>query len=280
MLRAFDRSTQASIVDLLSALSSRIVLGATLEETLEFVFDEFKDVLPYDRIGFAEIDPRAQTVHARWLKSRLRTRLGPGYSAPLAGSSLSIMLEQRLPRILNDLPAYLQRHPTSHSTELLLSEGMKSSMTCPLFLSGKPFAFLFFSSTTVETYQEHHVKLLTAIGNQLALLLMVSQVEHHSEAAESVVHHAAVAASESWDFHAERKVDAAWSVVPDDAPAVCKRLLSELKPDMVVGAPIVMDNGRLLVAVGVKLTAQSIARIRTLRAQRFIRVDSVDIRAD
>ena len=241
------------VVDLLAALSGRIVLGATLDESLEFIYDEFKDVLPYDRIGFAEIDLTTQTARARWLKSRMRMRLGPGYSGPLAGSSLSIVLEQRLPRILNDLPAYLQRHPTSHSTELLLSEGMKSSMTCPLFLGGKPYAFLFFSSATVESFQEYHVKIMLAIGNQLALLLMASQVDHHSDDAGSSGHHEPVGRVALRDFRSGPQVDAERGVATDAAPALFKRPLSELKPGMVVGAPVVMDNGRLLVAVGVQL---------------------------
>lgn len=249
---AAELPPQSAILDKLIALSSKILHGASLEDTLSFIFSEFHDVVPYDRIGFAEIDTEKQTVTARWAKSRRPVRLKTGYTAPLMGSSLALVLEHRKPRVLNDLRTYLQRHPTSRSTELITSEGVRSSMTCPLFIRSKPYAFLFFSSDVVNAYTDVHVKVLKEISNQLALLLMTSMVVHLDGAEPTALRDAATHQAS----------------VP----------LSSLVSGMVVDSPIVLGNGRVFVAAGVELTQQSIARLNLLRTQGFISVDTISVR--
>jgi GAF domain len=249
----------ADILDKLFALSTRIIQGATLEEALSFVFSEFQDVVPYDRIGFAEVDMEKLTVTARWAKSRRRPLLKIGYSAPLAGSSLSLVLQYRKPRVLNDLLAYAERHPESKSTELIVREGVRSSMTCPLFLDGKPFGFLFFSSEEADTYDDLHVKLLQQIGSQLAMLLMTSRVVHPEQPAPTVAANAPTVAANAPNQ-------------PTDVE------LSALTPDMVLDRPVVLGNGRILIASGVKLTQQSIARLNALRSEGFVSIDRIMVR--
>ncbi len=276
MTAAAHIRAQTSAVELLSELSERIVLGASLDASLAYIYDAFTLVLPYDCIGFAEVDADTQTVHARWLRSRRQTVLGASYAAPLAGSSLALILEHRLPRVLSDLPAYLERHPTSQSTRLITQEGMKSSMTCPLFVGGHPYGFLFFSSTMVDAYQDAHVTVLKAISNQLALLLMASHAEPHGAHA-AVVPSPAAPASSTRSAAAvaapERREHA--HVVTHLSPL----LSSELTPGMVVGAPVVLVNGRVLVSAGVLLTDQVIARVRALQSQGFVRERHVHVRA-
>lgn len=248
--------SQSAIVDKLFALSSRIIHGATLEQALLFIYGEFRSVVPYDRIGFAEIDIEKQTVTSRWAKSRRPEHLHVGYTAPLAGSSLALVLEHRKPRIMNDLLAYLKRHPHSKSTELITSEGVRSSMTCPLFLGDKPFGFLFFSSELVDTYNEFHVKILLAISNQLALLLMTSRVEPAPEP----------------------PVVKAPPVIEDRPKRSVRVPLAELQPGMIVDLPVTLDNGRLFIAAGVKLTGQVIARLNTLESQGYFAIGNVFVR--
>jgi diguanylate cyclase (GGDEF)-like protein len=94
-----------------------------------------------------------------------------GYSAPLAGSSLVAILETGRPRVLNDLEQYLREHPDSQSTRLVLSDGVRSSLTCPLAALGKRVGFVFFSSNRPGTYSERHVELLMLIAGQLSLVI-------------------------------------------------------------------------------------------------------------
>jgi class 3 adenylate cyclase len=86
------------------------------------------------------------------------------------------VLETGKPRILNDLEGYLRSHPGSDSTRLVVEEGMRSSLTCPLVAMGKPVGFLFFSSRTPGAYAEAHVETFVALSAQLSVILEKSRL--------------------------------------------------------------------------------------------------------
>jgi diguanylate cyclase (GGDEF)-like protein len=116
-------------------------------------------------------------LRARWGRSDAqRIYLKNGFSAWMEGSSLQTILETGQPRILNDLEAYLQSHPDSKSTALVVKEGVRSSLTCPLVAIGKPVGFLFFSSFEKNTYRNAHVDLFMQIANQLSSIVEKSRL--------------------------------------------------------------------------------------------------------
>lgn len=151
-------------------VTARINSGLVLDEVLEHVYSSFRTLIPYDRIGFALIEEGGGAVTSFWDRSEAAdVKLVKGYSAPLAGSSLERLLSSGQPRILNDLPDYLARHPHSVSTRLIVDEGMRSSLTCPLVTKDKAVGFLFFSSMTPHTYEKVHVEIFQQIAGQLAV---------------------------------------------------------------------------------------------------------------
>jgi signal transduction histidine kinase len=170
-------------------VTERINSGMVTDEILDHVYESFRELIPYDRIGMALLEDDGKTVVARWARSEAAEIMIPqGYSAPLAGSSLETILRTGRPRILNDLPAYLKENPQSESSRLIVEEGMRSSLTCPLIAMGKPTGLLFFSSMERNTYKDVHVELFleiaghvsTAIekGRQCQELLELNQVKN------------------------------------------------------------------------------------------------------
>jgi len=176
MLQSEDVEQRVSQLQSLVRITERINAGMTLEEVLDHLYGSFQELVPYDRIGCALIgDDRL--VHARWARSAAtERRLDVGYSAPLEGSSLSQIIASGEPRILNDLPAYLREHPDSRSTQLIVEEGMRASLTCGLVAMGEPIGFLFFSSCTPHAYRAEHVALLQEVAGQLALIVEKSRL--------------------------------------------------------------------------------------------------------
>jgi len=96
------------------------------------------------------------------------TLLNKGYSEDLRDSSLARVLSRGTPRIINDLEAYLADHPRSRSTSLLVREGVRSSLTCPLIVEGRVVGFMFRSSRQREAYSQHHVELQMSLTERLS----------------------------------------------------------------------------------------------------------------
>ncbi len=161
----------------LDSLTEKINTAVRLDEVLEHVWDSFRMVVPYNRIGFAEFDPEARQVRAVWARSDAsEIKIGTGYSAPIDSTSLGRILETGEPRILGDLERYLEEHPRSEATRAVVEEGMRSSLTVPLEAMGREVGFLFFSSQDRNAYSDEHVRLLGRISVQLSLAIEKSRL--------------------------------------------------------------------------------------------------------
>ena len=156
--------------DELATIAEKVSAGLTLDEVCDHVYDSFQELIPYERIGVSLLEDNA--VRARWARSAApEIKLGEGYAARLEGSSLQGIIDTGQPRILNDLEAYLSEHPSSDSTRLIVEEGLRSSLTCPLIAQAKPVGFMFFSSTRKDAYRSVHVETFRQIAGQLSTTL-------------------------------------------------------------------------------------------------------------
>lgn len=161
----------------LTKITQQINQGVVLDEVLDNVYGSFNALIPYERIGFALIDHEGKMLTARWAKTIMPTVcLKKGFSAKLEGSSLETIIKTGTPRILNDLVTYLKDHPNSESTRLIVDEGIKSSLTCPLVAMGKPIGFMFFSSASTNTYENMHVELFQELAGQLSTIVEKSRL--------------------------------------------------------------------------------------------------------
>jgi signal transduction histidine kinase len=168
---------QLEEIDTLARITEKINAGLVLDDVLNHVFDSFRSLIPYNRIGVALLEEEGTMVCARWARSDAPdVKIPAGYKAPLRGSSLQQIIETGRPRIINDLEAYLREHPGSDSTRRIVEEGMRSSLTCPLIALGKPIGFMFFSSMEPNTYKNAHVELFLQIAGQLAVIVEKSRL--------------------------------------------------------------------------------------------------------
>jgi hypothetical protein len=108
-------------------------------------------------------------VVSHWVRADYEpVLLQRGYTADLAGSSLAEVVARGVPRIIGDLEAYLAEHPGSASTALLVREGVRSSMTCPLRVEGRTVGLLFRSSRKASAYDDRQAAIHLAIAERLA----------------------------------------------------------------------------------------------------------------
>lgn len=175
MVQALEK--KLSEVKMLSRITADINAGLVLDEVLNNAYESFRQLIPYDRIGFALLEEDGKVVRARWARSEAPiVKITPGYKAPLEGSSLERIIETGRPRVINDLRTYLKNHPRSESTNLIIEEGMQSSLTCPLIATGKPVGFVFFSSMKSNTYKHVHVDIFRDIAGQFSTILEKSRL--------------------------------------------------------------------------------------------------------
>jgi signal transduction histidine kinase len=153
----------------LATINQKISGMATLEELIDFLFESTVDIFPCDRIGIVFIEDDGARLVSRYVVANYAPLLlGADYTRDLDGSSLERVVNQGRPRIINDLEAYVAERPHSESSKLLLREGVRSSLTCPLVVGGRAVGVLFRSARQPNIYTETHVRLHQAIVERLS----------------------------------------------------------------------------------------------------------------
>ena len=166
----------------LARITEHVNRGTTLDEVLDILYEEAKSVIPYDRIGFSLIDRSRGVAVARWARSERELLLANGYEAPLG--RLDVARDHRHGQAPHHqrFGGLSPRKPTSQNTKLIVREGIRSSLTCPLIVQGVPVGFLFFSSVHKNTYSNVHVAFFQQIASQLATIVEKGRL--YSELAE------------------------------------------------------------------------------------------------
>lgn len=166
--------TQLLFGKILREINDKLITQFDYKKTLDFVFESLNIIIPYDRIGIALLEGEGETsdVCSKWVRSKIpNNHLNVGYCARLQGSSLQKIIETGQPRIINDLVQYAADHQQSISTKLIIKDGIRSSLTCPLRLNGNPVGIVFFSSTSTDTYKKEHVQTYLDIADELSLIV-------------------------------------------------------------------------------------------------------------
>ena len=174
----------------LDQITRHINAGLLLDEILENIYRDFRELIPYNRIGCALLEDEGRVLRARWAKSdQPAIKLPVGYEARMQGSSLEQILHTGRPRIINDLTDYLHRKPEFKFSHLVSAEGIRSSFTCPLIANGVPVGFIFFSGIEPNTYKQAHIHSYLRIAEQLSVIVekgrLVSELASQKAAIES-----------------------------------------------------------------------------------------------
>ena len=154
---------------ILRTVNQKIAARPSLRAIVDYLFEKTQGLIPCDRMGLAFVDENGQLVTSYYNRASYDDLLiDKDYAEALQGSSLADVLRTGLPRIIDDLEKYLLAHPRSRSTRLLVREGVRSSLTCPLSVEGRVVGFVFRSSRATGTYQTRHIELQMAIAERLS----------------------------------------------------------------------------------------------------------------
>ncbi len=165
-------SDKIKIHDIFQSIHKKMIHGFDYQDILNFLFMSLSEVVPYDRIGIALLEENDSKLRLNWVKAKIPINYLPQkYSETIKGSSLEEVLFSQKPRIINDLENFLKIHPHSKFTSLALQDGIKSNLTCPLYLNGKPIGIIFFSSAQIGTYKDYQVEFFEEIADGISLIV-------------------------------------------------------------------------------------------------------------
>lgn len=143
---------------ILEHINNKVASQDTVSEIIDFLFINMQEIIPCDRIALSFFEENGRRLTVYHVKTNYPgIQMDKGYSADIDNSSLEKVFAAGTPRIINNLKVYLENHPASESTELLLKEGINSSITCPISVEERPVGLLFISSKNIETYNTNHV---------------------------------------------------------------------------------------------------------------------------
>ena len=150
-------------------INQKVAAKQSLNDLADFLFEGTRTLIPCDRIGLAFLDDSGRRVFAHYARADYRPLLlTKGYAGDLKGGSLEHVIKCGEPRIIDDLEAHARERPGSHSSGLLVREGVRSSLTCPLVVEGRVVGFLFRDSCRRQAFDSHHVQLEMAISERLS----------------------------------------------------------------------------------------------------------------
>lgn len=172
---ALDLSEQElAIID---RINQKIADQTSLEEIINFVFDAMEPVRASDRFSLAFLVEDGRRMMSHHVAANYDPLyLDRGYAEDFPGSSLNEVMNGTRARIIDDLRTYLQHHPHSRSTKLIIREGIRSSMTCPLVADGKAVGVAFWSSKKTYAYRDDQVLRKRAIAERLSQAVRNAQL--------------------------------------------------------------------------------------------------------
>ena len=171
---AINIPEKLAIARVSSELNKKILSGAPFNHLLDFIFNSLNLTIPFDRIGVATIENVQGKAHLvlKWVRSKYSTNPVLSFqSKPIDGSCIEELLAHGKPRITNDLKKYYEQNPDSDAVRLILQDGIRSNLTCPLKIDGKDIGVVFFSSRKINTYTEEHVETFLELANEIALII-------------------------------------------------------------------------------------------------------------
>lgn len=173
---ARDETSQSDELALLLTINNGFSSGASAHEILESLYEELQQILPFDRMEHAVLDETGHVLTTEWFRATYPSKLVPIGYAYRRPDAIARNERYRVTTLENDLPSYALNRPDDHPVSLLVSEGICSSLSCPLVIADEVVGYLFFNTRVFGGYTSHQLDLIQLIAGQLASTLEQSRL--------------------------------------------------------------------------------------------------------
>ncbi len=186
--RALDRKHLAEqrdhYIEQLTQINDVISLlnrGRDTEKVFKTLSMLLRKIIPFNRISLALIDQETGEVVTKLVDSDRDIMIPAGAKFPLKDSSLNEAAISRKVLIISDLKKYGKEHPQSEKSELLVKEGMNSSMVLPLIVNNNTRGFLLFGSEQPGAFSDEHTTFIESISAPIAFSIQRSELMNELE---------------------------------------------------------------------------------------------------
>lgn len=162
-------------IQLMVGIAERIGAGLRPEEVLDHVFDAVQSILPLDRLSFVRLEDGGRMLRVAWTRTRGEAGHAPeGPALALADGGRDDRLWTGQVRVVADVEVLSPGGRRGSASRLLLGEGTRSSMSCPLEVDGEPMGVLWLGSRQPRAFGDDHVLVFSHLARHVALALQRS----------------------------------------------------------------------------------------------------------
>ncbi len=137
----------------------------TIEDLTREMYENLKDILKFNRVSFASVEDDRIVAFVAFTDSKV-LKLKSGFSQKIGENSLGKIKKGEI-RYIKDLEEHLKEHPNSQSTRLIVEEGMRSSITIPIFINDSVRGFLFMNSFKKDGFKDANREIFDQINDIL-----------------------------------------------------------------------------------------------------------------
>jgi signal transduction histidine kinase len=163
-------------LSMLLRITDACASGSSVDEILDSLYVEIQALIPFDRLEYAVIDDTGYSLITKWFKATYNSTLLPVGTGYRRSQSVATAPKYRVTTVDNDMPTYALDRPPDHPVSLLVREGIKSSLSCPLIVDDEMKGFLFFNRLRHDGYTKHHADLIQLIAGHLASVIEQSRL--------------------------------------------------------------------------------------------------------
>ncbi len=170
-------------------ISARVNAGLSVEEILDAVFEEFRPILPYDRMEYAHVGRGGRRLTTAWVRTTYEpVILGVGHIVEHESPFKEIADPDAPPYLENDVVGYAEHQGIDHPARHLAAEGIRAVLSCPMLVNGEAIGMLFIASRS-EVFDDRHIRLIRYVAAQIAGAIAQSLLREELEERNDELEH-------------------------------------------------------------------------------------------
>jgi hypothetical protein len=143
----------------------------SMEEVIDFIFNEIKTVIPCDRIDVGFLEEDNQRIVIDYIRANYKdVQLEKDYVLDIGSSGPGDALESGECHIINDLAEY-RNVSGNESVELLINEGIRSCVTCPVIIDGIKIGLMSCRSRMPGAFAEREAAFLVQVLQRIRIIV-------------------------------------------------------------------------------------------------------------